>query len=222
MNIVRKTGKKQKAQGLVEYALIIALIAILVIIVLNVFDDPIGTARDQVDELLNPTPTVYPAETLVLEIKNIGRLETVSMEIIQMITADSGLEGIADFFLGDNLVLHADGMVIAGVDFEQLSTAGVQVTPSGVTITMPQATIFSTSLIEGEGKTYVYDRTTGLLTHGDPNLETTARQAAVTLIEQVARDQGIIQTAQINAEGLMRVFLVNLGFKPEEIIIINP
>src|SRR4030066_27328 len=61
-------------------------------------------------------------------------------------------------------------------------------------------------------KSYVYDRETGLLTHGDINLETTARQAAEDQIRQAALDDGILDQAQANAVIFLESLLNNLGY----------
>jgi uncharacterized protein YggE len=66
----------------------------------------------------------------------------------------------------------------------------------------------------------VYNRETGLLTHGDINLETTARQAAEQQIRQAALEDGILRQAQANAENYMQSLLNKLGYS--QVIFIRP
>jgi hypothetical protein len=61
---------------------------------------------------------------------------------------------------------------------------------------------------------YVYDRDTGLLTHGDTNLETEARQAAEQEIRAAALEDGILDQARINAEVFLEKFFQALGYSP--------
>jgi hypothetical protein len=94
----------------------------------------------------------------------------------------------------------------------------ITVTPDGrVTIIMPAAEIFITSI--DNDKSYVYDRETGLLTKGDVNLETQARQAAQTAIEQAALEGGILDLAATNAATFMESLMLSLGFT--EVIIVQ-
>jgi len=57
----------------------------------------------------------------------------------------------------------------------------------------------------------VYDRTTGILTKGDTNLETAARQVAEKEIQQAAEEDGILDQAQINAEVYLMRLMDALG-----------
>jgi len=84
-------------------------------------------------------------------------------------------------------------------------------------VIVPAAEVFVATL--DNEKSYVYDRETGLLTHGDVNLETLARQAAETEIEKAAREDGIIKLAQDNAAAFLERLLKSLGFK--EVVILQ-
>jgi hypothetical protein len=85
-------------------------------------------------------------------------------------------------------------------------------------VTLPEAEVFIATL--DNDKSYVYNRETGLLTHGDVNLETTARKAAEEEIENAAMEDGILEQAGTNAENFMYGFLRNLGYP--EVIFIRP
>ena len=78
-------------------------------------------------------------------------------------------------------------------------------------VRLPEAEIFISAL--DNDASYVYDRDTGLLTKGEVNLETLARQSAEEEIEKAALEDGILDQAQINAEVFLQRFLLSLGYK---------
>ncbi len=145
------------------------------------------------------------------QVRSLSRLETAQYTIEKVITAETG-QGALGALFGDRLIFVAHGQVIAGVDLSKLRGSDVVVSPAGeVTIIMPAAEIFVTSL--DNNKSYVYDRQTGLLTKGDQNLETQARQVAQQQIEQGALEDGILRLAQDNAASYLERLLRSLGFK---------
>ena len=81
-------------------------------------------------------------------------------------------------------------------------------------VRMPEAEVFVTRL--DNEKSYVYDRDTGLLTHGDIHLETEARKMAEKELLNAALEDGILNQAQINAENYLARLLRGLGY-PEVI-----
>ncbi len=85
-------------------------------------------------------------------------------------------------------------------------------------VTLPPAEVFIATL--DNEKSYVYDRDTGALTHGDTNLETTARQAAEQEIYKAAMEDGILDLAQQNAEHFLEKFFEALGY--ENVIFLTP
>jgi hypothetical protein len=102
--------------------------------------------------------------------------------------------------------------VIAGVDLEKLASSDVTIESSSgrVTVVLPPAEILVATL--DNEKSYVYDRETGLLTHGDIDLETQARQVAEDEIRKAAMEDGILTLAQANAERVLESLLRSLGF----------
>ena len=101
--------------------------------------------------------------------------------------------------------------MIAGVDLGKLDPEDLWIDDAGqVVLRLPESEIFITSL--DNEKSYVYDRDTGLLTHGDVNLEATARMAAEEEIERAALEDGILVQAQLNAENYLYRMLRSLGF----------
>jgi len=164
----------------------------------------------QIAAILHPTPTIVPDPvTIVREVRSLSRLETIQYTVEKVITAESG-QGPLGFLFGDRLLFIAHGVVIAGVDLGRLGPGDVWVDAEGrAYLRLPQAAIFVATL--DNQKSYVYDRQTGLLTHGDISLETDARQAAEDQIRQAALDDGILGQARLNAENTLYPLLRELG-----------
>jgi hypothetical protein len=179
---------------------------------------PSAGVATQVQQFLNPTPTIYPdSVTVVRQIRSLARLETAQYTLEKVIRAEVGQGALGPLF-GDRLLFVAHGDVIAGVDLSQLQPGDVIVSPEGrVTIILPAAEVFVVAL--NNDKSYVYDRQTGLLTQGDINLETLARQAAEDEIRAGAVEDGILNLAQSNAGNFVEKFLWSLGFR--EVIIVQ-
>ena len=208
--------------------ILILLALVLILAVANAFNnvnDNIRSAlqplqqtnRDlstQVAALLHPTPTILPDPvTIVHEVRSLARLETIHYTIEKVIAAEVN-QGLFGPLFGDKLLFVAHGMVIAGVDLEKLNPEGLTVKNNILYVQLPQAEIFSATL--DNQKSYVYDRETGILTHGEVNLETLARQAAEEEIRKAALADGILDLAQGNAETYLSRLFRALGY-PEVI-----
>jgi hypothetical protein len=182
-------------------------------------NDVTGSLATQVARVLHPTPTILPDPvTIIRDVRTLSRLETIQYTLEKIITADSG-SGSFEFLFGDKLIFVAHGMVIAGVDLSQLDAEDLLVQGGVLQVRLPDAEIFLTTL--DNDKSYVYDRDTGLLTKGDINLETAARQAAEDAIEEAALEDGILDQAQQNAEAYLYRLLRSLGY-PDIIFIQTP
>ncbi|MBX3004827.1 MAG: DUF4230 domain-containing protein [Anaerolineales bacterium] len=168
----------------------------------------------QVANVLHPTPTVIPDPvTIVHEVRSMARLETIQYSVEKIISAETR-QGLFGFLVGDRILFVAHGTVIAGVDLQKLQPEDMRVEGGVLYVTLPPAEIFVATL--ENDKSYVYDREQGVLTRGDQNLETVARQAAEDEIEAAALADGILAQAQVNAENFLYRFFLQLGF-PEVI-----
>lgn len=165
----------------------------------------------QVSQVLHPTPTIRPDPvTIVREVRSLARLETIQYSVEKVITAESG-QGPFGFLFGDRLLLVAHGSVIAGIDLAKVGVEDVWYDDVGILhLRLPPAEILVVTL--SSEQTYVYDRSTGLLTKGSVSLEAEARRAAEAEIRQGALQDGILDQAQVNAESFLRSFLGGLGF----------
>lgn len=168
----------------------------------------------QVANVLHPTPTVIPDPvTIVHEVRSMARLETIQYSVEKIITAETR-QGLFGFLVGDRILFVAHGTVIAGVDLEKLQPEDLRVEDGVLYVQLPRPEIFVATL--ENDRSYVYDREQGVLTRGDQNLETLARQAAEDEIEKAALEDGILEQARINAENFLYRFFLQLGF-PEVI-----
>jgi len=166
--------------------------------------------QTQVAQILNPTATILPDPiSIVHQINTLARLETIQYSVEKIITAEVAQEPLGELF-GDRLLFVAHGEVIAGVDLVDLKTENLRIEKGLVTLEMPPAQVFTVRL--DNDKSYVYDRETGLLTKGQKDLETQARQAAENEILETALEDGILEQARLNAEAYLLRFLNSLGF----------
>ncbi len=164
------------------------------------------------DLFVAATPVILPDPvTIVTEINDLARLETVSMSFDKIITAERNSD-ILWGALGESLIFVAHGTVVAGIDLAQMQPEDmVVVDPDTVMVYLPPAEVFALPVLDN-ARSYVADRDTGLLASSDPQLETQVRQTAEAEIIAAAYEAGIVDTAQANAETYMRTFLSNLGF----------
>ena len=167
---------------------------------------------DNISNPLAPAPTrvTVTGPAIVQQIRGLNRLETATATIRDVVTAEQERSNvISDFLLGDRLILIAQGEVIAGFDLSKMGPNDVFVSSDGITATvnLPPAEIL-VSRLDNE-KTQVYDRETGVLSRGDPNLESEARRVAERRLVELACESGILERAiedgKRNIENLIKV-----------------
>src|SRR4030065_1136288 len=211
-------------KNLLPWILVIGILVILVIAAVGVIitiqrttqqviqpvSDMTSSLSTQVAQFLHPTPTILPDPvTIINQIRPLARLETIQYTIEKVITAEIGQNALAPLF-GDRLLFVGHGYVIAGGDLSKIRSEDLSYEDGILVINLPKAEVFVATL--DNNQSYVYDRETGLLTHGDTNLETTARQAAEEQIKQAALEHGILEQAQTNAEIYLESLLNELGY----------
>ncbi|OQY36152.1 MAG: hypothetical protein B6I38_00270 [Anaerolineaceae bacterium 4572_5.1] len=206
-------------------ALGLLLVVIIGVIVVNSVRSSIADAlkpisnmtnsmATQVSNVMHPTPTILPDPvTIIHDVRSLARLETIQYSLEKVITAETR-QGAFEFFVGDKLLFVAHGEVIAGIDLEKLGPEDLEVEGQVLYVTLPEPEIFITAL--DNELSYVYNRDTGIFTHGDVNLETEARRAAEDEIEKAAIEDGILDLARQNAENYLSRLFRDLGF-PEVI-----
>jgi uncharacterized protein DUF4230 len=196
------------------------LVLALVIVVLGVAIG-VGIGRFDFAErvpLIGPLLQEKPAKTttspVVVEgVRGLDQLATVRVTESIVVTRESASDNALDrLFSGEKLLLVASGNVEAGVDLGELGEDDVVVRDDTVTIRLPEPEVLSASL--DEDKTEVYDRDYAPLNlRPDDDLVEEARATAEERIEAAARENGILETAQTNAEKSVRAFVQALGFR---------
>jgi hypothetical protein len=175
-----------------------------------------GDLGTRVASVLNPTPTILPNPiTIIRDVRSLARLETIQYTVEKVITAETGQGTLAPLF-GDKLIFVAHGEVIAGVDMSKLGADDLELRGDTLYVRMPAPEIFVATL--NNEKSYVYDRDTGLFTHGDVNLESSARRVAETEIAKAAVEDDVLGQARRNAESYLLRLFGSLGYKNVEFV----
>ena len=179
------------------------LVLALVIVVLGVALG-VGLAR-----FGSSLPIVGPV--VVEGIQELDQLATVRWTESVLITRETGGNILDRLFSGEKVIVIATGEVEAGVDLGDIDKDQVSVNGDSVTIDLPEPEILSANL--DEERTRVYDRDfSPLNVRPDDDLVERARLRAEEKIEDAARENKILATAERNAEDGIRAFVTTLGF----------
>jgi hypothetical protein len=149
--------------------------------------------------------------TVVRQIQQLQRLETVSFTMDKIISGEHDSPYLPKFLVSDRLLLVVHGEVIGGVDLSKLQPADVVVQGQSISLRLPLAQILVTRL--DNAQTRVYSRDTGLFSSPDPNLESEVRQEAERQLQEAAMQGDILKTADGNARSTISSLLQGLGFK---------
>ena len=153
--------------------------------------------------------------TVVQQIQQLERLETVSYTMDKIISGEDTNAYLPKFLAGDRLVLLVHGEVVGGINLAGLQPSDVVIQGQKVSIRLPAAEIFSTRI--DNAKTKVYSRDTGIFSSSDPNLESQVREEAERQLQQAALQDGILKIASDNAQGTITGMLKGLGFHEVDI-----
>src|SRR3954470_10294716 len=137
--------------------------------------------------------------TLVTRVRELNRLETAGMRVVNVSTISQTYDLIPNALAGDQLTLYSAGDVIAGVDLSLLKTGDVHREPDGtIVVRLPPPQILVSRL--DNRATHVINRNTGVFRRADIGMEGRARQYAEQNIRNEAIRRGILPMAQQNAE----------------------
>lgn len=161
----------------------------------------------------NDAAKIDTSQTAVVQkVQALGNLETTSFTIEKVITAGTEQNNfVSKFLFGDNLLLIAQGKVIAGFDLSQISADQIRVKGDEVAIFIGEPKILSATL--NSSQTKVYDRQTGFLNRGDKDLESEARLAAENSIRDAACQSGILDEAEKNGKEMIEKIFTFAGFE---------
>ena len=153
--------------------------------------------------------------TVVRQIQQLQRLETVSYTMDKIISGEHANAYLPKFLAGDRLLLVVHGEVVGGIDLAGLQPGDVLIQGQKVSIHLPAAEVFSTRI--DNARTKVYSRDTGLFSSPDPNLESEVREVAERQLQQAALQDGILKTAGDNARNTISSMLQGFGFHEVDI-----
>jgi len=149
--------------------------------------------------------------TVVHQIQQLQRLETVSYTMDKIISGEHDNPYLPQFLAGDRVLLVVHGEVIGGINLTGLQASDVLINGQTVLIHLPPAEVLSTRI--DNAKTRVYSRDTGLFSSPDPNLESEVREEAERQLQQAALQDGILKIAAENARGTISGMLKGFGFR---------
>jgi Protein of unknown function (DUF4230) len=192
--------------------LVLALVIVVLGVALGVGLARFGSSLPIVGPLLGEKPPRTTTGPVVVEgIKELDQLATVRWTESVPVTRETGGDILDRLFSGEKVIVIATGKVEAGVDLGNINKDDVGVNGDSVTIDLPEPEILSASL--DEDTTRVYDRDFSPLNiRPDDDLVEKARLRAVEKIEDAARENKILETAEQNAEDSIRAFVTTLGF----------
>jgi hypothetical protein len=202
-----------KKGGGLATTLVLALVIVVLGVALGVALARFGETLPLVGPLLGEKPPRTTTGPVVVEgIRELDQLATVRWTESVPVTKESGGDLLDRLFSGEKVLVIATGNVEAGVDLGDIHKDDVSVEGDTVTIDLPEAEILSASL--DEKTTRVYDRDFSPLNfRPDDDLVRKARLRAVGKLEATARENGILDTAEGNAEDSIRAFVTTLGFE---------
>jgi hypothetical protein len=154
-----------------------------------------------------------PGPNVIVAVRDLAELTSAEFQVERVIDLT---EQQTRFFglvkAQDALLLVASGSVSAGVDLSALREEDVRIDEArkSVQIRLPPAKILS-SRLDNE-RTYVHTRRTDVLAERKESLETRARQEAERAIVEAARQGGILQRAQSNAQRTVESLVRSLGY----------
>lgn len=197
-------------------ALLIAMLAALVAVIgltvwgIRSIADAVPTPAD-LEAALAPEPYEEIGPTVVRSVRDLANLTTV--ELVEYTIVEKGTDGgFLAWARGDSLELFAVARIGAGVDLGSINVRSFDLSSDGVVeLVVPGAEIQYVA-VDNEA-TQILDRSTGLFTKGDPRLESDARRVAEEVLQQAAIEEGILETAEENAQEVITNFLLTLGYR---------
>ncbi len=194
---------------------LIVLVGLIAVVIWG-FNGAISMIRGDLDRALAPQPYEDIGPVVITSIRDMAQLTTV--ETAQYTIVEKGTDaGWLSWARGDSIRMFAVAKIGAGVDLSLMTVRDFNVGDDGVVeVTVPQAAI--TYVAPDNEATQVLERDLGLLTKGDPRLETETRQIADQVLRQAALDGGILERAEESARTVLTNFLLGLGYRDVVIV----
>jgi hypothetical protein len=209
----RGQGLVGRMAGLAGLLAVIAAVAVLVLVF---------SAVHLLPQLRNPfgeTTTVRSQPVLLKSITELSRYEAASGSFQVVVDLNQKAAFLPSFMEGTQTLFIGQGTEIAFVDFSQLKSKAIQVSPdrTAVTIRLPRAQLEPAVL--NVRQSYVYAQQQGLLNRignffsGNPNSQQQVYIVAQQKIETAARQSPLQAEAQKNTSSMLTGMLQSLGFR---------
>jgi hypothetical protein len=199
---------------LIIFFLVGSLTAYTIFAGVNTARDAVSPVGDFMRQLAVPaTPVILPNPSVIVnQIQGEAELVTVSMKLERIVTAERNNDVLWGI-MGESLIFVAHGHVEAGIDLSQLREEDVVVVdPDTVMINLPPARIYDDKPILDTERSYVANRSTGLLTRADAQLETEVRRVAEQQLLNAARETELTAEAQRRGELVVEALVRAFGF----------
>ena len=157
-----------------------------------------------------PKRTTTSTDGVIKELQALNRLETAAFTTETIVESDNAGSRLQNLLYRDRMLLVAHGRVVAGIDLSTLSREDVVAGEGAVSVTLSAPQILSVTL--DSSKTRVYDRTLGLLSKGDKDLETMVRRTAEDAIRRSACQAHILDEAGRQARAAVSRMFTLAGF----------
>src|SRR5712692_3223998 len=213
-------ARKERGHGLVGRltglaGLMAALVAVVVLVL-------VFSAVHLLPQMRNPfgeTTTVRSQPVLLKSISELSRYEAASGSFQVVVDLSQKAAFLPSFVEGTQTLFIGQGTEIAFVDFSQLKSKAIQVSPdrTAVTVTLPPAQLEPAVL--NVRQSYVYAQQQGLLDRignffaGNPNSQQQIYILAQQKIGTAARRSQLIAEAQKNTRNMLNGMLHSLGFR---------
>lgn len=206
----------KRRPGVIPIAIVVGVVALFVVIGMAVISgvrglvDAVPTPSD-LAAVFEPEPYEEIGPVVISSIRDLANLTTI--EVVEYTIVEKGTdEGWLAWARGDSLQLFAVAKIGAGVDLNQVTVRDVSLGDDGVVeMTLPSAAIQYVAV--DNDATQILDRSTGLLTKGDPQLETEARRVAEEVLVAGALEDGLLAEAEANAKEVLTDFMLSLGYR---------
>ena len=177
-----------------------------------------------IENILQPQRTQLQIEEsalLLKQIQNLQELTTTTYQMETIVPTSADRTWGEDWTIATTKLLYiAKGEVKAGIDLSQLTKDDVEVSNNKITIALPAAEILDSKIDVTNSRVYHYDR--GFLNLGPdvaPQLQSLAQQKTLNKIVMNACNEGILKTANEEAQTAISQFLTMTSDRPVEVII---
>jgi hypothetical protein len=144
------------------------------------------------------------------QIQQLNRLETCRYNGEVVVRGEK--KGLLPTWLsGDRELLVGRGEVVAGLDLSTLRAQDIHVKGHALTVRLPAPQILHTRL--DNRRSVVHERTSGILSGPDRELDGQVRAEAEEKIRAAALESGILRTAETNARETLGRQLRQFGFQ---------